>query len=253
MARGRSHHAIDDAATLVGVVARTWASSAWCAPGRRPWCSCWAGSAWRLALDAPADPSPEERVLRDLALPAALGRYGGCLEAYAEQAAGTVAPAAEELIERLGGQRLLERMRTERPVAERYPASAARLAALVERQRGADAGREHRAAAGPRGAVPQRRLPHRRPPGEPAHAARHQGARVLAGVHRRRRGQPDARRVRAGARRPHEIQEARRLLYVGMTRAKDRLVLTRSTQREGRPTGGDLFLREAGLVTTVLD
>jgi DNA helicase II / ATP-dependent DNA helicase PcrA len=50
-----------------------------------------------------------------------------------------------------------------------------------------------------------------------------------------------------------EIQEARRLLYVGMTRAKDRLVLTRSTQREGRSTGGDLFLREAGLVTTVLD
>jgi DNA helicase-2/ATP-dependent DNA helicase PcrA len=50
-----------------------------------------------------------------------------------------------------------------------------------------------------------------------------------------------------------EIQEARRLLYVGMTRAKDRLVLTRSTQREGRPTGGDLFLREAGLVGTVLD
>jgi DNA helicase-2/ATP-dependent DNA helicase PcrA len=50
-----------------------------------------------------------------------------------------------------------------------------------------------------------------------------------------------------------EVQEARRLLYVGMTRAKDRLVLTRSGQRDGRPTGGDLFLREAGLATTVLD
>jgi len=51
----------------------------------------------------------------------------------------------------------------------------------------------------------------------------------------------------------HEIQEARRLLYVGMTRAKDRLVLTRALQREGRPTGGDQFLREAGLEPTVLD
>ena len=49
------------------------------------------------------------------------------------------------------------------------------------------------------------------------------------------------------------IQEARRLLYVGMTRAKDRLVLTRVRQRDGRPAGGDLFLREAGLGTTVLD
>ena len=38
-----------------------------------------------------------------------------------------------------------------------------------------------------------------------------------------------------------------------MTRAKDRLVLTRSAQRGGRPSGGDLFLREAGLLTTVLD
>ena len=44
-----------------------------------------------------------------------------------------------------------------------------------------------------------------------------------------------------------EIQEARRLLYVGMTRAKDRLVLTRAERRDGRPTGGDLFLRDAGL------
>ena len=50
-----------------------------------------------------------------------------------------------------------------------------------------------------------------------------------------------------------EIQEARRLLYVGMTRAKDRLVLTRAVHRDGRPTGGDLFLREAGLEPTVLD
>ena len=39
--------------------------------------------------------------------------------------------------------------------------------------------------------------------------------------------------------REHEIQEARRLLYVGMTRAKDRLVLTRAGLRAGRPTGGD--------------
>ena len=47
--------------------------------------------------------------------------------------------------------------------------------------------------------------------------------------------------------REQEIQEARRLLYVGMTRAKDRLVLTRVLSRSGRPTGGELLLREAGL------
>ena len=59
-------------------------------------------------------------------------------------------------------------------------------------------------------------------------------------------GKPETLRV-------HEIQEARRLLYVGMTRAKDRLVLTRALHRDGRQTGGDLFLREAGLESTVLD
>ena len=36
---------------------------------------------------------------------------------------------------------------------------------------------------------------------------------------------------------PREIDEARRLLYVGMTRAEDRLVLTRADQRDGSPSG----------------
>ena len=45
-----------------------------------------------------------------------------------------------------------------------------------------------------------------------------------------------------------EIEEARRLLYVGMTRTIDRLVLTRAAAREGKPTGGHRFLDEMGLV-----
>jgi len=40
------------------------------------------------------------------------------------------------------------------------------------------------------------------------------------------------------------LEESRRLLYVGMTRAKDRLVLTRVEARDGRPTGGRRFLDE---------
>ena len=130
VATGRSHHALDDAGTLAGVarhlgelgLARARKTALVQLLG-------WLGLA--LALDAPSEPTREERLFRELALPAALGRYGGCLEAYAEQAAGTGAPSVDELIERLGGSRLLERIRTERPVAERYPASAARLAALV--------------------------------------------------------------------------------------------------------------------------
>jgi DNA helicase-2/ATP-dependent DNA helicase PcrA len=252
VSRGRSHHALDDAGALAGVVrhlgelrlARARKSALVQLLG-------WLGLA--LALDAPAGPTPEERLIRELALPAALGRYGGCLESYAEQAAGTDAPSVEELIERLGGARLLERIRTTRPVAERYPASAARLAALVE------------ASAAPTLADSLELLLSRvalsRSDGCPTddrrvslltlHATKGlEFSRVyivgvedylLPGYHAlENENEP-------------EIQEARRLLYVGMTRAKDRLVLTRAAQRDGRSTGGDLFLREAEVGATVLD
>jgi DNA helicase-2/ATP-dependent DNA helicase PcrA len=45
-----------------------------------------------------------------------------------------------------------------------------------------------------------------------------------------------------------EIEEARRLLYVGMTRVKERLVLTHAQSRAGRPGGGHRFLDEMGIV-----
>ena len=44
-----------------------------------------------------------------------------------------------------------------------------------------------------------------------------------------------------------EIEEARRLLYVGMTRARERLVLTRVERRSGMEAGGSTFLEEMGL------
>lgn len=249
---GRSHHALDDAGTLVGVarhlgelgLARARKTALVQLLG-------WLGLA--LALDAPANPTPEERLFRELALPAALGRYGGCLEAYAEQAAGTDAPSVDELIERLGGRRLLERIRTERPVAERYPASAARLAALIEASAAPSVGESIDLLLS--------RVALSRSDGSPTdvrrvslltlHATKGlEFSRVyvvgaednqIPGVHALESDDQPG------------IQEARRLLYVGMTRAKDRLVLTRASRREGRPTGGDLFLREAGLEATVLD
>src|SRR6185295_8516970 len=46
---------------------------------------------------------------------------------------------------------------------------------------------------------------------------------------------------------PNEVEEGRRVLYVGMTRAMERLVMTRVGVRGGRPTGGHQFLTEMGL------
>lgn len=249
---GRSHRALDDAAALAGVVRHL--GELRLARSRKValvQLLGWLGLA--LALDAPADPSPEERLLREVALPAALGRYGGCLETYAEEAAGTAAPPVEELIERLGGQRLLERIRTQRSVAERYPASAARLASLVE------------ASTAPTLAESIDRLLER------VALSRSDGCRTddrrvsLLTLHATK-GLEFSRVYVVGAEDNQlpgwhalenddqpELQEARRLLYVGMTRAKDRLVLTRAVLRDGRSTGGALFLREAGLEQGVLD
>ena len=47
--------------------------------------------------------------------------------------------------------------------------------------------------------------------------------------------------------RAEDIPEARRLLYVAMTRAKDRLTLTWCKERGGKPSGGTMFLDEMGL------
>jgi hypothetical protein len=44
-----------------------------------------------------------------------------------------------------------------------------------------------------------------------------------------------------------EAAEARRLLYVAMTRAKDRVTLTCCHERQGRPAGGTRFLEEMGV------
>jgi DNA helicase-2/ATP-dependent DNA helicase PcrA len=44
-----------------------------------------------------------------------------------------------------------------------------------------------------------------------------------------------------------EQEESRRVFYVGMTRAKDRLVFTRALSRGGKPTGGSKFLDELGV------
>jgi hypothetical protein len=98
---GRSHHALDDASTLVGVL-RHLGELKVPARARRRWCSCSAGSGLALALDG-AEPTAEEAVLRDIAVPAALGRYGDCLEIYAEEREAAGAPSVEEPSRRLGG------------------------------------------------------------------------------------------------------------------------------------------------------
>jgi len=247
---GRAHHALDDARTLARVfpglerekLARARKTS---------YVSLLDHLAIGLALSDPATLAEEDRLFLNLGQVFALGRYSQCLGFYdAERslpgAAGT--PDIEQLIERLGGRRLMEKLRREKSAEDRYPVAMARLRRLID-------------TVGP-GTLAE------------------QLGRFLEQVAlSQSRGGPEVDRDRVNLLTLHstkglefsrvyvvgvedaqlpgsppgkepskpDIEEGRRLLYVGMTRAKDRLVLTRTEERKGQATGGERFLKEMGL------
>jgi DNA helicase-2/ATP-dependent DNA helicase PcrA len=244
---GRSHHALDDASTIVGVVRhlndlaqiRTRKTALPRALG-------WLGLGF--AVTGLEDLTAEEKVLLDLARPIALGRFGNVMEDYAEEAVAPDAPSAREVIDRLGGEELMTRLRTEKSPAERYPAALARLEPLVAAsaaptlEESIELLLARLALSGSR-ADPE--IDRRAVNLLTLHSTKGlEFSRVyVIGAEdgllpgHRELGQSDEK----------ALQEARRLLYVGMTRAIDRLVLTRVVERRGQPAGGDLLLREAGL------
>ena len=248
---GRAHHALDDALALAGVLTRL--EELKLVRGRKTALAQALGSlGLALALDQAPEPTAEERTMRELSLPHALGRYSDCLELYAAEieTGAPGAPSVEELIERLGGRRLMERLRAERTAAERYPEAVARLNALME---------------GSQGATLDERIDRLldRVALSSSEGVETDPARLSLLTLHSTKGLEFSRVYIVGVEdnqlpgwhalaeeRELEIQEARRLLYVGMTRAKDRLVVTRTERREGRLSGGDLFLRDAGLVTS---
>ena len=246
---GRAHHALDDALMLAGVVpklnelrirrARTIALV-----------HLLDQLGLALALDQQSSPSKEEALFRDITRPFTLGRYSDCLDIYtAELAAGAEgALGLEEVIERLGGHALMERMRADRPVDERYPDSVERLRMLVQVSAGETLA-EHIddmlcrvALSSSEGAETD---PNRLNLLTLHSTKGLEFSRVyIVGVENQ--VLPGWRAIQEN--RNDEVQEARRLLYVGMTRAKQRLVLTHAEQRGGYRAQGHLFITEAGLV-----
>lgn len=203
-----------------------------------------------LALSEPETLDDEGRLLRDVTAWYALGRFSSCLDFYRaeRERVGPAAATVEELIERLGGQARLERVRTERRPDQRYPSAMARVRRLLEGIDEPDLQGQIREFLG--------RVALSRSDGPEAERERvnlltlHstkglEFSRVyIVGVEDAEMpGGPSGRAPSLA-----EVEEARRLLYVGMTRARDRLVLTRVEARDGRPTGGHRFLDEMGIV-----
>jgi superfamily I DNA/RNA helicase len=193
----------------------------------------------------------EALMFRDFCVPYSLGRYSSCLESYErERGSDESLPGVDDVIEALGGTKLMVKIRTEKSAHERYPATMLRLRRLISH-----------VEDGPLKAQIQTFLE------RVTLSSRGEGIDVdrdrvnLLTLHSTKGlefsrvyvvGVEDAQlpgRPPAGMEPTQgEIEEARRLLYVGMTRAKDRLVLSRAGARRGNSTGGHRFLDEMGLV-----
>ena len=203
-----------------------------------------------LALCDKGSLCAEALLFRDFCVPYTLGRYSSCLETY-ERACGEdeSLPAVDQVIDALGGTKLMVKIRTEKTANERYPATMMRLQRLISHVDG-----------GPLDAQIRQFLE------RVTLSSRGDGIDVdrdrvnLLTLHSTKGlefsrvyvvGVEDAQlpgRPPAGVEVSQaELEEARRLLYVGMTRAKDRLVLSRAAVRRGNPTGGHRFMDEMGL------
>ena len=244
---GTAHHALDDARTLVHVF-RHLAKLRLRKARKAVLVDALDHLALALALEPAARAGGEGKVLFELGRFRTLGRYSEALEAYALGRERTGAgPSPDDVIAALGGAELMARLQTEYDPALRHPQAVARLRALM----GSDAGAPIREGI--------ERLLDR--------VALSSSEGVAADPHRvtlltlhATKGLEFSRVYVVGAedfqipgyyamqdQREDEIQEGRRLLYVGMTRAKDRLILTRVEQRFDLPSGGNQFLDEMGL------
>jgi DNA helicase-2/ATP-dependent DNA helicase PcrA len=191
---------------------------------------------------------PEALSFRGFTRAYALGRYSSCLEIYErEQGDDTSIPAADELIERLGGLELMMKIRADKTADERYPAAMLRLRRLI--------------AEIPDGPLDEQIMAFL----ERAALSQWEGLESALGrvnllTMHSTKGLEFSRVYLVGAEdaqlpggnpakppKPEDIEEARRLLYVGMTRTIDRLVLTRVAARAEKPTGGHRFLDEMEL------
>jgi superfamily I DNA/RNA helicase/DNA polymerase III epsilon subunit-like protein len=198
----------------------------------------------------PGDSDPEADLLRGLCRPYAFGRYSDCLDHYEserQQTGDDTLPTVHQLIEWLGGAKLMERVRAEKTADERYPVAMARMRRLLEQCAGESLYEqisrflERVALSRSDGIDPER---------ERVNLLTLHSTKGLEFSRVYILGVEDAQlpggSPTKGASRT-ELEEARRLLYVGMTRAKDRLVLTHVDARNGQPTGGHRFLDEMGL------
>lgn len=246
---GRVHHAVDDAVMLARVVGELERQKVVRAR-KAALVTLLDFLGLAFALDRRGEPPAERALLAGIAVPFVLGRFSDALEFYAaerERLGADRAPPVDEVIDRLGGQETMQRIRAERRPEQRYPEAMARLRVLIAASRAASLDESVQRFL--------ERVALSTSEGEEADPHR-----VNLFTLHSTKGLEFSRVYVVGVEdfqvpgyyaaidnRVDEITEARRLLYVGMTRAEDRLILTRADRRFGRDTGGSRFLEEMGI------
>jgi len=247
IATGRAHRALDDTQALAKVVLALEQMKLSRAR-KTALVSVLDHLGMALALSDEASLNEEARMFRGITRAFAFGRYSTCLDGYERERGDDMSiPSVDEVIERLGGAQLMLKIRAGKTADERYPAAMLRLRRVI--------------AEIPEGPLDtQLRLFLERAVLSKWDGNEPEPARVSLLTLHSTKGLEFSRVYVVGVEdaqlpgwspmsgpTPDEIEEARRLLYVGMTRTKDRLVLTRVATRGGKPTRGHQFLDEMGL------
>ena len=242
---GRSHRALDDSRCLAEVFERLLEE--WATRTRKTSLSSLLGLvALGAAIENVQPKIAEDKLLVELGNWRALGPRSTVLDDYAAEleTLEIPGPPASVLLDRLGGQDLRGRALREQSPHDRYPDAYARLTSLVSSVNAPslqDAIRTFLdtlalSRSDGFGISPDRvsLLTHHSTKGL-------EFSRVyIIGV------EDDQRDLQSDD--PNTLPEARRLVYVAMTRAKDRLCLTYCESRNGRPLQGTTFLQEMGLI-----
>jgi len=244
IACGRAHHALDDAVTLAHVY-RALERQRAVQARKAVLANVLDYLALAIALEGKSD-NAERKLLFDIGRFRTLGPYSDALELYATSRKDSDPPLAR-VIDLLGGPTIMARLRARRDPTQRYASAVARLRALLEGAEGTldemidqllerIALSSSEADAVSRGRVNLLTL----------HSTKGlEFSRVyIVGVEDYQIPGYQA----ATNNIVEEIEEARRLLYVGMTRARERLVLTRVERRWNQDTGGSSLLEEMGLI-----
>lgn len=203
-----------------------------------------------LALSDRSTLCDEALRIHELAKFSTLGRFSRCLEVYeAEREACTdvALPPVDAIVASWeNGERLRLALLEGKTAEERYPEAMSRLRPLLALQEGLPLG-DQIAGLLERIALSRREGPEIDP--ERVNLLTLHATKGLEFSRVYVLGTDDAGFGRDGRKTKDEIEELRRLLYVGMTRTMERLVLTSAEHRNGQSTGGLSLLEELGLLT----